>query len=303
MPESHLSGPERSRLEDMAYEIRRLVIEMVAYSQWGHMAGSTSMAEVLAALYFRTARLDPSRPDWPERDRIVLSKAHTSPGVYAALALRGYFPVERLYEYCEIDGILEGHADMTRTPGIENSGGLLGLGLSVAQGMALANRIAGRADSRVFCILGDGELNEGNVWEAAMSAAHYRLRGLIAIVDDNGIMSKGRLSEYLAVEPLTDKWSAFGWHVMDVDGHDLDAVARCLDDAREGDGDRPVVVIARTIKGKGLAGYEDSIRWHTHAPDPETADALLRGLAQMYGRPEGGYSRKHLPVKKEVFRV
>jgi transketolase len=197
----------------MAFEIRRLTIEMVAYGQWGHMAGSTSMAEILATLFFRTARLDPARPDWPERDRIVLSKAHTSPGLYAALALRGYYPVEELYTYCEIDGLLEGHSDMTRTPGVENSGGLLGLGLSVAQGMAFANRIAGRLDSRVFCILGDGELHEGNIWEAAMSAGHYRLRGLVAIVDYNRIMSKGRLSEYLAVEPLADKWRAFGWQV------------------------------------------------------------------------------------------
>jgi transketolase len=287
----------------MAYEIRRLTIEMVAYGQWGHMAGATSMAELLSVLYFRTARLDPLRPDWPERDRIVLSKAHTSPGLYAALALRGYYRVEELYAYCEIDGILEGHSDMTRTPGVENSGGLLGLGLSVAQGMALANRITGRADSRVFCILGDGELHEGNIWEAAMSAGHYRLSGLVAIVDYNRIMSKGRLADYLGVEPLADKWRAFGWYVSEVDGHDLDAVARTLDDARAGHRDRPTVVIAHTIKGKGLVGFEDSMRWHTHSPDPETADTLLRGLARMYGRPEVGYSRRDLPVKKEVFRV
>lgn len=303
MSEPYLDPGERAHLEDMAFEIRRLIIEMVAYGQWGHMAGSTSLAEVLAALYFRTARLDPAHPEWPDRDRIVLSKAHTSPGVYASLALRGFFPIETLYEYCEIDGILEGHADMTRTPGVENSGGLLGLGLSVAQGMAFGNRIAARSGSRVFCILGDGELHEGNIWEAAMSAGHYGLRGLVAIVDSNGIMSKGRLSDYLGIEPLADKWTAFGWRVIDVDGHDIDAVARSLDDARDTAGDKPVVVIARTIKGKGLAGYEDSIRWHTHAPDPETADALLRGLARMYGRPEVGYSRKDLPVKKEAFRV
>ncbi len=299
----YLDQAERARLDDTAYEIRRLIIEMVAYGQWGHMAGSTSMAEILAALYFHTARLDPERPEWPERDRIVLSKAHTSPALYATLALRGFYPVETIYEYCEPDGMLEGHADMTRTPGLENSGGLLGLGLSVAQGMAFGNRIAGRDGSRVFCILGDGELHEGNIWEAAMSAGHYGLRGLIAIVDCNGIMSKGRLSEYLAIEPVIDKWEAFGWHTMTVDGHDIDAVARCLDDARDAEGDRPVAVIARTIKGKGLAGSEDSIRWHTHAPDPETADDLLRGLARMYGRPEVGYSRKDHPVKKEAFRV
>jgi transketolase len=298
-----LADSDRARLEDAAFEIRRLTIEMVAWGQWGHMAGSTSMAELLAALYFRIARVDPERPDWPERDRVVLSKAHTSPGLCAALALRGFFPVEELYGYCDIDGILDGHADMTRTPGLESSGGLLGLGLSVAQGMAFANRIEGREQSRVYCLLGDGELHEGNIWEAAMSAGHYRLPGLIAIVDANGIMSKGRLSEYLDVEPLAAKWSAFRWHVLEVDGHDLDAVVETLERARVETAAGPVVVIARTIKGKGLAGYEDSHRWHTHAPDPQTAGALLQGLAEMYGRPLTPYSRRDRPVKKEVFRV
>jgi transketolase len=298
-----LHQDERRHLEDMAFEIRRLTIELVAWGQWGHMAGSTSMAELLAALYFRVARLDPARPGWPERDRVVLSKAHTSPGLYAALALRGFFPLEELYGYCEIDGILEGHTDMTRTPGLESSGGLLGMGLSVAQGMAFANRIAGRDDARVYCILGDGELHEGNVWEAAMSAGHYRLAGLVAIVDNNRIMSKGRLADYLDVEPISDKWRAFRWRVREVDGHDIDAVVATLEAARADAADGPVVVIAHTLKGKGLAGAEDSHRWHTHAPDPDTADELLRGLARMYGRAERGYSRRDLPVKKESLGV
>ncbi len=297
-----LSAEERSHLEEMAFEIRRLTIEQVAYGQWGHMAGSTSMAEILATLYFHTARLDGAQPDAPDRDRIVLSKAHTSPGLYAALALKGFFSVEELYRYCEIDGILEGHSDMTRTPGLESSGGLLGMGLSVAQGMAFANRIA-RREAHVFCILGDGELHEGNIWEAAMSAGHYRLDGLTAIVDANAIMSKGRLADYLSVEPLPDKWRAFGWAVDEIDGHDLDAVVASLDAARARTAGRPTAIIARTLKGKGLAGFEDSHRWHTHAPDPATADELLRGLARMYGRPERGYSRIDAPVKKEVFRV
>ncbi len=298
----YLAAAERTRLEDMAYEIRRLTIEMVAWAQWGHIAGSTSMAEVLATLYFHTAHLDPADPDRPDRDRIVLSKAHTSPGLYSALALRGFFAEAELYQYCDIDGMLEGHADMRRTPGLEASGGLLGMGLSVAQGMALADRIASRA-GRVFCILGDGELHEGNVWEAAMSAAHHRLERLVAIVDANAIMSKGRLDDYLSVEPLPDKWRTFGWTVEEIDGHDLDAVAGALDRAREGGSGRPTAIVARTIKGKGLAGYEDSHRWHTHAPDPATADSMLRALARMYGRPERGYSRMDLPIKRETFRV
>jgi transketolase len=168
--------------------------------------------------------------------------------------------------------------------------------------MAFADRIAGRP-GRVFCILGDGELHEGNVWEAVMSAAHHRLERLVAIVDANGIMSKGRLDEYLAVEPLGDKLRSFGWTVSDIDGHDLDAVTTALDRAREGGTGRPTAIIARTLKGKGLVGFEDSHRWHTHAPDPETADAMVRGLARMYGRPERGYSRIGQPVKKETFHV
>jgi transketolase len=301
-PVPGLGPAERERLEEMAFQIRRLTIEMVAWAQWGHIAGSTSMAEVLAALYFHTARLDPADPEWPDRDRIVLSKAHTSPGLYAALALRGYFPESELYQYCDIDGMLEGHADMRRTPGLEASGGLLGMGLSVAQGMAFADRIVGRP-GRVFCILGDGELHEGNIWEAVMSAAHYRLERLIAIVDANAIMSKGRLADFLDVEPLVDKFRAFGWSVHEIDGHDLDAVVLALDLAREGGTRRPTAIIARTLKGKGLVGFEGSHRWHTHAPDPATADAMVRGLARMYGREEVGYSRIDLPVKKEAFRV
>ena len=298
-----LAHGERAHLEAMAYEIRRLTIEMVAWGQWGHIAGSVSMAELLATLFFRAARLDPTRPDWPGRDRIVLSKAHTSPGLYAAMALRGFFPIDALYEYCEIDGILEGHSDMLKTPGLESSGGLLGLGLSVAQGHAFALRIRSESEPQVFAILGDGELHEGSIWEAAMSAAHYRLTNLTAIVDANRIMSKGYVEDFVALEPLAEKWRAFGWEVLDIDGHDLDAIAAALDRARETDRQRPLCIIARTIKGKGLAGSEDSHRWHTHAPDPDTANQMLRDLALMYGRPEQGYSRYDLPIKKEAFRV
>jgi transketolase len=168
--------------------------------------------------------------------------------------------------------------------------------------MALADRISGRP-GRVFAILGDGELHEGNIWEAAMSAAHHRLSRLVALVDANAIMSKGRLADYLGVEPLAAKWASFGWRAVELDGHDLDALARELDRARAGVDERPSVLICRTVKGKGLAGAEDSHRWHTHSPDPATADALLRGLARMYGRPEAGYSRIDRPVKTERLDV
>ncbi len=177
------------------------------------------------------------------------------------------------------------------------------MGLSVAQGMAFAMRLRRHAEGRVFAILGDGELHEGNIWEAAMSAGHHRLSNLTAIVDANLIMSKGFVDEYLSIEPLADKWRAFNWEVGEVDGHDLAALTRELDGSRDPSRERPLVVLAHTIKGKGLEGFENSHRWHTHAPDPAMADSLLRGLARMYGRAEEGYSKRDLPVKQEVFRV
>lgn len=297
-----LSPELHAPLADKAYQIRRLSLEMITYGQWGHIGGSFSMAELLAVLYFHELRLDPARPGWEDRDRLVLSKAHGSPGLYAALALRGFFPVDEIYSYCELGGMLEGHTDMTRTPGLEASGGPLGMGLSIAVGMALGLRFKEQPRSRVYCMLGDGELNEGNPWEAAMSAAHYRLDNLIAIVDYNKVMAKGFTWELMSIEPLADKWRAFGWVVLEVDGHDLEAIAAALHEARwiKPHG-APIVIIAHTVKGRGVEMAEFNYKWHTHAPDPRTADRMLRELARNYGRPEEGYSRLNSPVKKETF--
>lgn len=297
-----LADNERTRLEDAAYTIRRLSIEMITWGQWGHIGGSFSMAELLAVLYFRTMRIDPARPTWEGRDRLILSKAHGSPGLYAALAARGYFPEEAVYSYTELGGMLEGHTDMTRTPGLESSGGPLGMGLSVAVGRALGLRFKADPRARVFCILGDGECNEGNVWEAAMAASHFHLDNLIAIVDYNKVMAKGFTWELMAIEPFAAKWKAFGWEVLEIDGHDLDEIAGALDRARwilpHGS---PIVVIAHTVKGRGVEMAEFNPKWHTHAPDPTTADAMLRELARRYDRPETGYSRLDAPVTKETF--
>lgn len=284
----------------MAYEIRRLTVEMVTFGQWGHIAGSVSMAEVLALLYFRELRVRPDEPEWPERDRLILSKAHASPGLYAALALRGFYEVDAIYEYCEMGGRLEGHADMRATPGLEASGGLLGLGLAQAQGHALALRMQDWEASRVYCIIGDGETTEGGIWETAMSASHFGLDNLIGILDYNKMMSRGSLAHHLTIEPIADKWRAFGWDVDEVDGHDLDALAAALHRARwvtpRG---KPIMLIAHTVKGMGIPEAEGRRRWHTHAPDPDTAERMLRTLAKTYGRPEKGYARKNDPVKKE----
>jgi len=288
-------------LEEFAYQIRRLSVEMITYGRWGHIGGSFSMAEILSVLYFHEMQIDPLKPDWEGRDRLILSKAHGSPALYAALALRGYYPVERIYSYCELGGF-EGHTDMTRTKGLESSGGPLGMGLSVAVGVALGLRFKEIPRARVYCILGDGELNEGNVWEAAMSAAHYHLDNLIAIVDYNKVMAKGFLWDQMSIEPLVQKWQAFGWDVIEVDGHDIEAAAKALYEARwvkpRG---KPIVIIAHTVKGRGVEMAEFNYKWHTHAPDPLTADKMLRELSHNYGRQEEGYSRLTADDEKEKF--
>jgi len=270
----------------------RVSLDEITHGHWGHIGGSFSIAEMLACLYFREMENDPDAPDWSQRDRFVLSKAHAVPALYAALALRGYFPIEELYTYCELGGRLEPHTDMRRTPGLEASGGPLGQGLSIAVGMALGFRFLENPYNRVYCLLGDGECNEGQVWEAAMSAAHYHLDNLIAIIDYNKVMAKGFVWELMSIEPLVDKWRAFGWQVLEVDGHDIEAVLGVLHQARRvrvhG---QPIAIIAHTVKGQGVRETEFNYKWHTSHPPPEVADAMLRELARNYGRPEAGYSR------------
>ena len=297
-----ISRDEITRLDEFAYQIRRLSLEMITYGCWGHIGGSFSLAEILACLYFRELKVDPKNPNWLRRDRLVLSKAHASPALYAALALRGFFPVEELYTYCELGSRLEGHTDMTRTPGLETSGGSLGQGLSIAVGMALGFRFHENPHNRVYCLLGDGECNEGQVWEAAMAAAHYSLDNLIAIVDYNKVMAKGFVWELMGVEPFAEKWRGFGWDVQEVDGHDTDAVLHALHQARyvrvHG---QPLVIIAHTVKGRGVNETEFNYKWHTHPPDPEVADGMLRDLARTYGRPEEGYSRLGESATKDEY--
>lgn len=297
----HINAETIADLEEKSYQIRRLSIEMITYGRWGHIGGSLSMAEILAVLYFHAMQTNPNNPEWEERDRLILSKAHGSPGLYAALALRGFFPIEDIYTYCELGGI-EGHTDLTKTKGLESSGGPLGMGLSVAVGIAMGLRFKENPRARVYCILGDGELNEGNVWEAAMSAAHYHLDNLIAIVDYNKVMAKGFIWDQMGIEPLAEKWQAFGWDVIEIDGHDITMVTDALHRARwvvpVG---KPIVIIAHTVKGRGVEMAEFNYKWHTHAPDPVTADKMLRELSREYGRQEEGYSRLSLGEEKEAF--
>ncbi len=279
-------------LQEKAYQISRLALEMITYGQVGHPGGSLSEAEALACLYFSEMRYNPQQIDWLERDRFVMSKAHGCPGQYASLALAGFFPVEECYTYGAIDSRLQSHTDMRKTPGVEISGGSLGQGLSAAVGMALGLRHHKQWKSVVYCLIGDGECDSGQIWEAAMAAAHYRCDNLIAVVDYNKVQAKGLIWDLMGIEPFADKWRAFGWEVQECDGHDIRELLEALHVARyihiRG---KPSVIIAHTIKGRGVSWMELNPRWHTHAPLPKESDEALRQVSRRYGHPEEGYSR------------
>jgi len=230
----------------------------------------------MTALYFKVMRLDPARPDWPDRDRFVLSKGHAAPVLYATLAERGFFPVDKLTTLRQLGSPLQGHPDRKSLPGIEVSTGSLGHGLAVANGMALAGRLDGR-DYRVYVLMGDGELEEGMVWEGAMAAAHYRLDSLTAIVDHNHLQIDGPVEKVMSPEPVADKFRAFGWAVLAIDGHDFGQILGALERAREIKG-QPTVIIAETIKGKGVSFMENQAGWHGKAPKPEEVKQALAEL-------------------------
>lgn len=263
-------------LEDKARILRRHIIQMISAAGSGHPGGSLSAADIVAALYFQELRLDPARPDWPDRDRFVLSKGHAAPVLYAALAERGFFPVEELKGLRRLGSRLQGHPDMSKVPGVEMSTGSLGQGLSAANGMALAARLDGR-EYRVYVLLGDGEIQEGQVWEAAMAAAHYKLDNVTALLDHNGYQIDGPVREIMSPEPVADKWRAFGWHVIEIDGHSMDQILGALAEARATRG-RPTMVVAETVKGRGVSFMEGQVDWHGVAPKPAERDRALAEL-------------------------
>jgi transketolase len=256
------------RLREVSRHIRVAIINMTAHAGVGHTGGSLSEAEILAALYFRILRIDPARPDAPDRDRFILSKGHASPGYYCTLARRGYFPEETLAEFDVIDSMLQGHPCMRKTPGVDMSTGSLGQGISAGAGMILGRDLLGM-QFHVYVLLGDGELQEGQIWEAAMFAGQRRLTGLIAIVDYNRVQLSGAVPAVLDIEPLKDKWIAFGWQVLQCDGHELVDLVDTLEEARRSSAVGPVVVIARTTKGKGVSFMEGKVEWHARAPNEE----------------------------------
>lgn len=288
-----LDAAELDRLREVARRIRVEVVRSVFLARAGHLGGPLSAADMLAALYFRILRIRPDEPAWPDRDRFVLSKGHSSIGLYAAMALRGYFPVEELATFDAAHSRLQGHPDMTRLPGLDMSTGSLGMGISAAMGMALGARITGR-DVRAYVMLGDGECQEGEVWEAAMAASRHRLANLIAIVDHNRLQQygwpgdgpDGRLPPQEPGE-LVAKWSAFGWRVLEMDGHDMAVVVRTLEAASRGADDRPTVVIAHTVKGKGVSFMEGHYFWHTRAVKPEELAQAMVELGESVPAGEG----------------
>jgi transketolase len=262
---------------DKAKAIRRHIIKMVHAAQSGHPGGSLSAAEILTCLYFNVMRIDPQNPKWQDRDRFVLCKGHAAPVLYATLAERGFFPVAELVTLRQINSRLQGHPDMKGIPGVDMSTGSLGQGLSVANGMAMAAKLDNK-DWRVYALMGDGEQQEGQVWEAAMAAAHYKLDNVTAFLDFNGLQIDGCIDHVLSPLPLVDKWKAFGWHVIEVDGHDCQAITEAVAAAKATKG-KPTIIIANTIKGKGVCAMENVADWHGKAPNQAELEKALEDLA------------------------
>jgi len=266
-----------------AARMRKLALSTIQTAGSGHIGGSFSSIEILTALYFDVLRIDPSRPTWADRDRLVLSKGHCTPALYSALAMRGYFPVERLKEFRRIDAYMSGHAEM-HVPGVDMSTGSLGQGFSAALGMALAGKMF-KSPYRVYAILGDGELEEGQVWEAAMAAGFHKLDNLVAIVDNNGLQLDGTLEQIMNPQPIDKKFEAFGWVTRTVDGHDIGRIVPAL--REEVPSGKPLAVIAGTVKGKGVSFMENGVKWHGGHPTPAEFERAFLELDQAIAQWEG----------------
>ncbi len=267
--------PNISELKKKAIEIRKDILKMLTLAGSGHTGGSLSVVEILIALYYYTLKNDPKRPDWKERDRFLLSKGHACPALYAILAEKGYFAKEELWTLRKLGSRLQGHPQLG-LPGIEISSGSLGQGLSIANGMALAARLD-KLDIRVYCLMGDGETNEGQVWEAAMTSAHYKLDNVCAIIDFNKLQIDGFCCEVKDMGTYLDKWKAFGWHTIETDGHDIEKLMDAFDESGTVKG-KPTVIIAHTIKGKGVSFIENKVEWHGIAPKKDEYERAISEL-------------------------
>jgi transketolase len=278
MSEIHLGevAVDIKALEEIARLIRIDILKMLHFAGSGHTGGSLSAADIVTVLYFYKMRYNPKDHLWRERDRFILSKGHAAPLLYATLSRAGYFDPELLKTLRKISSPLQGHPSSKSLPGVEVSTGSLGQGLSVANGIALGLRLDS-IDSRVYCLLGDGEIQEGQIWEAAMTAAHYHLDNLCAIVDNNGLQIDGPVKEVMRIDPVPQKWNAFGWHIIEIDGHNFEEIINALDEAETVKG-KPTVVIAHTIKGKGVSFFEGRVEYHGVAP---TSEELSRALKEL----------------------
>ncbi|NNL78351.1 MAG: transketolase [Desulfobacterales bacterium] len=267
-------------LEKMAAVIRCDIIEMICTAAAGHPGGSLSSADIVTALYFRIMRIDPENPAWPDRDRFILSKGHACPVWYAALAECGYFDKSHLSTLRRMDSILQGHPTMNKTPGIDMTAGSLGHGLSAGLGMALSGKLR-KKDYHVYVIIGDGESQEGSIWEAAMAGAKWKLDNLTAILDRNNLQNDYAVDEVMPIEPVADKWQAFGWNVLAIDGHNMEKVVEALEEAQAYK-EAPTMIIANTVKGKGVSYMENVCEWHGKAPAQDEADEALEEIRRCF---------------------
>ena len=267
--------PDLKELKKKAIKIRKDILMMLEKAGSGHTGGSLSLVEIFVALYFYKLKHDPKKPGWPQRDRVILSKGHGCPALYAVLADAGYFPREELWTLRKFGSRLQGHPQLG-LPGVEISSGSLGQGLSVSNGMAFANRMDG-IKSRIYCIMGDGETNEGQIWEAAMTASHYKLDNVCGIVDFNKMQIDGFCCDVKGLEPFAKKWQDFGWHAQETDGHDLKAFMDALDNADKVK-NKPQIIIAHTVKGKGISFIENQVKWHGIAPKKDELEKALKEL-------------------------
>ncbi len=263
-------------LTKKAIEIRKGIIEAVYHAGSGHPGGSLSVADILTVLYFHEMKIKPEEPNWEDRDRLVLSKGHCSPALYSCLANRGYFTVEDLKTFRNIDSYLQGHPDKNKVPGVDMTTGSLGQGLSAANGMAIAGKMD-QKDYRVYCILGDGEIEEGQIWEAAMTSSKYKLDNLCVIVDNNNLQIDGTIEEVMSSYPIDEKFKSFGFEIIKIDGHDIEEIIKAFEVARNIK-EKPTCIIAKTIKGKGISYMENQVGWHGKAPNEEQYKEAIKEL-------------------------
>ena len=270
---------DNKKLEEMTKKVRLGIIEAVYNNQSGHPGGSLSIADIMTVLYFNEMNIDNENPKWEDRDRLVLSKGHCSPALYSALANRGYFPVEDLKTFRNINSYLQGHPDMKHIPGVDMTTGSLGQGLSAANGMAISAKLDNK-NYRVYCILGDGEIEEGQIWEAAMASNKYKLDNLCVIVDNNNLQIDGTIEEVMNSNPIDEKFKSFGFQIIKIDGHDIEEIKKAFEVARNVKG-KPTCIIAKTIKGKGVSFMENQVGWHGKAPNKEQYEEAKKEILQL----------------------